>query len=666
MAYEVSHRENIEHLRRRLQGSWRPSPPMKIYLPKASGLQRPLSLLTLEDQIVLQAIANAFAKKLYMRRRAVEKRVVFSNLLNSPMDSIFFMQDWHETYSAFQEKCREHFYSGSHWVAHFDLSAFYDTISHELLLKCVSPRGGNDLTWKKVKMWLGVWCTSVNGHAFQHGIPQGPIASDFIAESLLLPLDEAMLATDVRYVRYVDDIRIFGRSRVEAQTAALRLEESCRELGLVPQGRKFSIEKAKNPKEAMGMLPSMAPPDRIEGGGPVAELDEQEAIDKFSAAISGRPYRITDKSIARYVLYRAPKSEKLLGWVLMLLPRHPEHIDAFASYLANYGRSVRIERSAAEILKSGLPYQYARGELWHILGRVGTLQGCQEMIPLALADLRDPNRQMTLTWGALSFLISCQKRGLGSYAHRIRHQLPLVQALLVPIIPDVEYQKASLITQLLQSRDQLPGIMLAEQLARRDQTHLDYGLKIRTLVPQVQNAFRALGLIRRRVNVNVDQIGEILTDRYGTSIIKKWRIVFAAEYTHALQILLQADALYDAGRSDWLMHQNSFNHALSRAFISFLNSNGLSGRRTLVDTNGKEINYGVLLEAGSPVDANHPDIAGPFREANSRRNTLPGAHPYDQKGGAQNKYLSKLEQTHLRGRLHVAYSSLITYVDQNT
>lgn len=52
------------------------------------------------------------------------------------------------------------------------------------------------------------------------------------------------MSLGIRYVRYVDDIRIFAELRLEAQKAAMVLEVSCRNLGLIPQGKKFSIYEA--------------------------------------------------------------------------------------------------------------------------------------------------------------------------------------------------------------------------------------------------------------------------------------------------------------------------------------------------------------------------------------------------------------------------------------
>lgn len=667
LAYELAYKENIAYLQQKLRGGWKPTPPSKIYLPKASGLQRPLSLLRLDDQIVLQAVANAFADKLHSRRQAVEGEVVFSNLLEPNKNSAFFIQDWHTTYQEFQNKCSQHYNLGYKWIAQFDLSAFYDTISHDLLIRMVSPRGGNSQTWNRVKSWFNSWCSSAKSPLlFQHGIPQGPIASDFLAECLLLPLDEALLSLGIRYVRYVDDIRIFADSRLAAQKAALDLEVSCRNLGLIPQGKKFSIFEAESESQTLGMLPSLAPPDSTVGAPPAQVLSEADALRKFKKSISGRPYKIFDKSLARYVMYRAPKSRRLLDLLIRLLPRHPEHIDAFSAYFSNFRSSLPLERSICDLLLSGIPYQYMRAELWLIMARIGSMDMCERMIPSARQDLKDDDSSVHLRWGALAFLLTCQKYGLGKYSYRVSHQPSIVQALIAPIIPDTEYVEGRVVNNLLLSKDYLPGIVLAEQLIRREQTHRDYGIRVRELAPQVQNTFRSLGIIRRRSNIQVDQIANVLNDRYNITPTAKWRTVLGGEYTHALQILLQADALYDAGRSNWLSLQNSFNDAVTRSFILFLNANNLPGGRSLAGKDGRMIKYGVLLDPNAAFSVTHSDIAGPFREANNRRNKLPGSHPYDEKGGNQNKYLSSPEQNILRARLQLAYERMIDFVDQHS
>ena len=47
-------------------------------------------------------------------------------------------------------------------------------------------------------------------------------------------------------------------------------------------------------------------------------MHEDEAVRLFSQAIGGKPLRIEDKTRARYVLYRAPRSNRILGYVVKL------------------------------------------------------------------------------------------------------------------------------------------------------------------------------------------------------------------------------------------------------------------------------------------------------------------------------------------------------------
>jgi len=368
-SYEPGRKANLTLLHERLKGDWKATSPIRIYMPKPSGLLRPLTLLSLDDQIVLQAVANKVANQLFDRRRAVEGRSVFSNCLNPSRDSIFFLQDWRATYHQLKTRLQRHLDAGSQWIAHFDLAAFYETISHRALQSIVSPAGGGGEVWRLIREWLCVWTSSHGGIPVDHGIPQGPIASDFLAEIFLLPLDEAMKKTGIPYIRYVDDIRVFGKTEADARRAAITLELECRRLSLIPQSSKFSVTRATSLNEALGTLPSIAESTGREADE--GELDEASAISILRDAIAGRPARVIDKSRLRYVLYRSGPSQAVLGLTLKMLPYHPEHIDAFAAFLQNYEKSGRIMRHIRAMLEEGVLYDYVQGEIWLIAARIG-------------------------------------------------------------------------------------------------------------------------------------------------------------------------------------------------------------------------------------------------------------------------------------------------------
>ena len=62
-AYAVADDALLQHLGDRIKrGIYHPTDAMKIFFPKASGILRPYSLLSVEDQIVYQAAVNVVAE----------------------------------------------------------------------------------------------------------------------------------------------------------------------------------------------------------------------------------------------------------------------------------------------------------------------------------------------------------------------------------------------------------------------------------------------------------------------------------------------------------------------------------------------------------------------------------------------------------------------------
>jgi hypothetical protein len=291
--YELAAESNLNDLHQRLMGgSYTPSSPSRIFVPKASGLQRSITLLTVEDQIVFQALASVFAEKIRARRQKVADKSVFSNQPSPDPRSIFFLRDWRIGYRLYLDRIHAYFDTGYRWVAHFDLAAFYDTISHELLFRTAFPKLKTSAGKDGICGWLQKWSTPRPTWPLQHGIPQGPVASDFLAEVFLLPVDEVM-GRKHNYVRYVDDIRLFGRTELEVQAAVRDLEMLCRDRGLIPQGKKFAITQVASAQEALGALPSIRPSSdpKESGTGLSAKLAERF----FAQALGGRPLRIVDR-----------------------------------------------------------------------------------------------------------------------------------------------------------------------------------------------------------------------------------------------------------------------------------------------------------------------------------------------------------------------------------
>lgn len=659
-AYEVALEKNLQDLQHRLLGgSFEPRHPERIYVPKKSGLHRPLALLNIEDQIVLQAFANLSAQRMQKKRAPLQFKVVFSNLLEK-QDSIFFFRRWQDTYGAFQRRIEMQYNGGLRWVGDFDLAAFYDTISHELLLRTIYPRTTNsDLDW--IGRCLKTWSSDRASSGHGHGLPQGPLASDFLAECFLLPID-CKLQKRRGYTRYVDDVRLFGETEDEVRAALIELERLCRERGLIPQAGKFAIKCAQSAQEAMGMLPSISDPQHETEGK--EKIDKMQARSAFLSAISGKPYRVTDKTRLRYVLFRADPDSFLLNLVLRLIPHHPEHADAFFAYLGRFGYRKPVERICWHIVANN-PYPYVRGEAWHVLAKYSripqskTAKDLRVLTDHAVNIAKDKAQENFVErWGACHFLCVSEEVA-GSHCSRwLKYQTPLVQSLLAPVLPVGAYSKGEVVETFLLRSVPEPGLSVCSALHERGLTPATFGLTPSQLPSQVANTLRELGIISTP-GTRVDSIAEILRSRYGVPRGKSWHTLLAAEYVHALGLLKQAEAAFAGGRSFWLACQNSFNQTVFLALQQCLAATGHPAACTTVDKKGQLVDFGVTLDANGPFSKNSPSVGGCFRDMNARRNHLPVSHPYEKKTAAQSRHLTAKERNQFVARLRVAYLDFI-------
>src|ERR1700721_750106 len=123
--YAIGETALLSDLHDRLKrGVYKPAHSCKVYLPKGSGGLRPITLLTVEDQIVYQAFMNVIAEKFAPTMSKFYLNTVFSHIcagVNSP----FFYNKWEEGFELFNKLQRRAFKDGLRFTAHFDLTACY-------------------------------------------------------------------------------------------------------------------------------------------------------------------------------------------------------------------------------------------------------------------------------------------------------------------------------------------------------------------------------------------------------------------------------------------------------------------------------------------------------------------------------------------------------------
>jgi hypothetical protein len=302
------------------------------------------------------------------------------------------------------------------------------------------------------------------------------------------------------------------------------------------------------------------------------------------------------------VMYRAPEDRKILNIVLRLLPRHPEHIDAFVAYFSNYGRRQSIVTAALDYLESGVPYSYVRGELWHLIARLASLDEFRRGLKMARDDARNRARCVALSWGVMHFLMVCEEKGLIRDRRRLAKENTLSRSLLAPIFMDREFMPGGHAVTLLKGSlmEQLAGV---RELQKRNVNLTSLGLRQRDLAPSCKTALASLGVIGRRHRIaERDWIAECLAELYGCSDKKIWRELLGTEYEHALQLLIEAKARFAGASSEWVGLQDSFADIVIRQFFGFLRQKALAGHSETGGKSGKLVKYGLLIAKHSPFD----------------------------------------------------------------
>ncbi len=332
--YGVASAELLKDLGERLRrGIYEPGPSCKLYLPKPSGVLRPYSLLTVEDQIVYQSLVNVVADRLYPKVKDRYRREVFGHLY-AGRRSIWFYQKWQDSYAAFNAAAREAFADGFRFTARFDLTAFYDSLDHGVLCHFLEELHLNEDFTALLTKCLCHW-TSAQGKIFHnHGIPQGPLSSGLLAEVVLQHFDRNHPAwKTVRYLRYVDDIRLYARSLPDLRRMVTWLDYLSKEVGLFPQASKLDIHRVTDIEDELKSVSQ--PYDELYD----EELGDfnQELLRQRLKELSPRN-RVDEPTEFKFLLGRAVPSFEINDRLWKVLDNHPELYAAVLRYFQLYER----------------------------------------------------------------------------------------------------------------------------------------------------------------------------------------------------------------------------------------------------------------------------------------------------------------------------------------
>lgn len=335
-----------------------PKPLLKMDVPKMNFTIRPMARPTTEDWLLYESIIDYIAKAILKKNKKICNRSF--SIIHCKKKTFKRTNAWLE----FDNKSREFYRKNYTFVVTTDITGYYENISLSELRKRINDYLVDDDYGLKLTEVLFIFLKKWSDERISgYGLPQGPPNSAFLAD-IYLDLIDRKMEKYKGYIRYMDDIRIFCKTDIEAKLSLKDLTISLRELKLNINAKKTDILFKKEIEESLfdpykPLLDTIEKVIYSEG----RKLIENSAVPSLTSLIEAAfsmndPFEKRHLNFALYrlgILYSSGidvHHRKIIKNIIENFKLKPHHAGLFSNFLTLFPDEKSIPKNLISFLKS--------------------------------------------------------------------------------------------------------------------------------------------------------------------------------------------------------------------------------------------------------------------------------------------------------------------------